>query len=871
MKYIFLVNVLHLLLMSYNVFSDDNSSFVVSTTESEGVNSSFVSTIEPGDEITNSYVLSTTEPDEPVNEKVNNSIVSSTTESGREKQTFNHENHEVNPKIYFMKIHSNVNNRFATTFVTSKVKNLKEVAAETAFSVILPENAFISAFAMEIDGKIYKATVKEKEEAKESYQEAVSRGQSAAHVELNARDSKTFTVSVNIEPQSKVIFRLTYEEFLKRQFGKYELCINIYPGQVVDDLSVKVRINENRPLKFIKTPSVRPGNDISKNTNQLNPSAKTEMFNSTYALVKFDLDRKKQKEFAELLGYEKENGLGGQFVVQYDVERDPQGGEVLVRDGYFVHFFSPSELKSLPKHVVFVLDHSASMYGKKIIQLIDAMQNILSELKETDLFNIVRFANLALVWNASQNKFIQLPDLQDYGNLEPYLRKLNISHAVKATKENVDAAKKIITDKSNLGMTNMIYGLEVGLFLIKKTQEEVSDKYQPMIIFLSDGYPNVGMPDRIEIIDTVTNLNNGTSIFSLSFGDSADRNFLRKLSSQNLGFSKHIYEASDSSLQLQEFYHAISSPLLSNVNFKYDDGTKDVTETRCPILFRGSEMVVAGRTRMDNNVLSHVEGWTNRGPVKFIATKSEAVGSLERLWAYLTVNQLLKQNETTKNELDLIKKALDMSLKYSFVTPVTSLVVVKPYNQTELVEGLSAQLISPWLGLPKNISIWRKESSGLSALSGMYITERSSTRAENVQGNRKTTFVLGPVYTSRATQQSAFLRPYPKNSRRKNHDNKEYFQKFSVTLPQWFENIKINNENIALPQGIFKLGHSGAVATRPYCPKTPKGSVGECVIILDCPEIYKDLTDLNTFLQYFCPLNEFAGVCCPSRNASTPT
>jgi hypothetical protein len=32
--------------------------------------------------------------------------------------------------------------------------------------------------------------------------------------------------------------------------------------------------------------------------------------------------------FAQHLGSEKENGLAGQFVVQYDVERDPAGGEV---------------------------------------------------------------------------------------------------------------------------------------------------------------------------------------------------------------------------------------------------------------------------------------------------------------------------------------------------------------------------------------------------------------------------------------------------------------------------------------------------------------------------------------------------------------
>ena len=44
--------------------------------------------------------------------------------------------------------------------------------------------------------------------------------------------------------------------------------------------------------------------------------------------MQFNPDINRQKQFAENLGGNTENGLAGQFVVQYDVERDPQGGEV---------------------------------------------------------------------------------------------------------------------------------------------------------------------------------------------------------------------------------------------------------------------------------------------------------------------------------------------------------------------------------------------------------------------------------------------------------------------------------------------------------------------------------------------------------------
>lgn len=62
-------------------------------------------------------------------------------------------------------------------------------------------------------------------------------------------------------------------------------------------------------------------------------------------------------------------------------------------NGYFVHFFSPPNLKSLKKHVVFVLDISGSMSGRKIEQLQEAMRRILADLKTEDYFNIITFSS----------------------------------------------------------------------------------------------------------------------------------------------------------------------------------------------------------------------------------------------------------------------------------------------------------------------------------------------------------------------------------------------------------------------------------------------------------------------------------------------
>lgn len=184
----------------------------------------------------------------------------------------------------------------------------------------------------------------------------------------------------------------------------------------------------------MKTPPVRSGNEIENDNLELDPRADVEIVNETTAIVKFSPNLERQKQIAHLLGTDEKEGLAGQFVVEYDVERDPKGGEVLVKDGYFVHFYAPSELEPLPKHVVFVLDQSGSMGGQKIIQLKEAMGKILDELHEKDLFSLVTF-----------NSYVNVLDLNNVSSstLYPSIAKgLGLSYCGYAlTEEHYDSLK----------------------------------------------------------------------------------------------------------------------------------------------------------------------------------------------------------------------------------------------------------------------------------------------------------------------------------------------------------------------------------------------------------------------------------------------
>ena len=93
--------------------------------------------------------------------------------------------------------------------------------------------------------------------------------------------------------------------------------------------------------------------------------------------------------------------------VEYDVDRPPStGGDIIVRNGYFVHFISPEHRDPLPKNIIFVIDNSGSMSGDRIKKVREAFENIISDLNDDDKFNIIYFADYAYkLWPDSKSPY----------------------------------------------------------------------------------------------------------------------------------------------------------------------------------------------------------------------------------------------------------------------------------------------------------------------------------------------------------------------------------------------------------------------------------------------------------------------------------
>uniref|UniRef100_A0A8D0GCP1 Inter-alpha-trypsin inhibitor heavy chain 4 n=1 Tax=Sphenodon punctatus TaxID=8508 RepID=A0A8D0GCP1_SPHPU len=556
--------------------------------------------------------------------------------------------------IYSLNVDCKVTSRYAHTVITSRVANKAEEAREAVFEVELPKTAFITNFSMTIDGKTYPGTIKEKASAQEQYDTAVSRGQSAGLVKSTGRKLEQFRVSVNVAASSKVTFELIYEELLKRKLGKYELLIKVKPKQLVKHFQIDVHIFEPQGISFLDT-------YITFMTNELN-NALTKVQNETKAHILFKPNIAQQQKSSAL----EETLLDGDFLIHYDVKRIATAGDIEIVNGYFVHYFAPSQMPTFPKNVIFVIDRSGSMSGRKIEQTKNALLKILEDLSPEDHFNLITFSSLVTEWRSSL-----LP----------------------ATEENVEDAKNHVKTIRARGGTDINKALLTSASALDKaiSAELLPERSVSMIILLTDGQPTVD----VETIQKNIKMAIGGNYFlyCLGFGFDVSYKFLEKMALDNGGVARRIYEDSDAALQLQGFYHEVATPILKEVEIQYpEDAVLELTQNDFKLFFDGSEIIVAGKINNETETFpleikaKTVREANVREKEQVFQHQKYIFGNfIERLWAYLTIQQLLEKSVSAEREeqKSLEARVLELSLKHSFVTPLTSMVVTKPEDQQE--------------------------------------------------------------------------------------------------------------------------------------------------------------------------------------------
>ncbi len=542
--------------------------------------------------------------------------------------------------IKYHRVTVSIDGQSATTAIDQVFVNNNRVDIEGTYIFPIPESASITDFAMWMNGEKVSAELLAADEARRIYEEIVRKMKDPALLEYAGRDM--FRARVYPVPKhGEVRIELKYHELLRYDAGlvayRYPLNTEKFSATNLDEVTVAVDIRSDVPIKTVYC-----------------PSHETD--------IRLD-------ERSATCGYEARNVKPDRdFLLYYGVSEKEMGLNLITHrvsgeDGFFALLLAPGEVASeeevIDKDVVFVLDVSGSMAGKKIEQAKAALEFCLRRLNPGDRFNVITFATAVDAFTEG---------------------------VVPRTDANLDRALRFVSEIKARGGTAIDKALETAL------ETGRSDNPQ-MIIFLTDGEPTVGQTDVGGILANVKEWNDeGMRIFPFGVGYDVNTHLLDGLSSGNKGTVAYVKPEEDIEATVAGFYTKVSLPVLSDISI--DFGRVDVSDVYpidLPDIFSGSQLVVFGRyedggataVRLDGRVRDRSEQFTY--DARF-AESSDDNDFIPRLWASRKIAYLVSEIRLHGENDELIDEVVELSKEYGIITPYTSYLIVE--DRPELAQEM---------------------------------------------------------------------------------------------------------------------------------------------------------------------------------------
>jgi Ca-activated chloride channel family protein len=307
-----------------------------------------------------------------------------------------------------------------------------------------------------------------------------------------------------------------------------------------------------------------------------------------------------------------------------------------------------ADAKSLPKTVVFVLDRSGSMSGKKIEQAKKSLQFVLDNLRDGDLFNIV-------VYDDRVESF--KPELQRY------------------TKELRAEASRYVENIQAGGSTNIDAALKTAMGMLR---DESRPNY---VLFLTDGLPTAGEQRETAIAENCKTSNKVRArLFAFGVGFDVNARLLDRLSGGNAGTSEYVRPDEDIEAVVARFYAKLTSPVLTGISIELASTDINRTYPRdIPDLFEGGQLIWVGRYRNSGRATVRLTGKV-AGESRTFEFPCELAGPdrgttydfVERLWVMRRIGFIIDQIDLHGQNKELTDELVALSTKYGILTQYTS-------------------------------------------------------------------------------------------------------------------------------------------------------------------------------------------------------
>lgn len=544
-------------------------------------------------------------------------------------------------RVETLKLDVSIEDQKAVCRLTQVIHNPTARPIEVEYLRPLPLEGAVAGLTLLADGQELAGKIYNKDEAWNVYREIVAGAQDPALLEYAGQGlfkARIFPVPA----RGRRSLELKFEMLLKKEDGQtsfvFPLADPLTQGREIEDQAINIRLKTSQPLKTVYSPVEMA---ISRQSDR-------------EAVVSLNARQAPPLETARLYFQAREAASIGGMVLSHKPDQDD--------DGYFIFLADPgfsqdSDLKEA-KNVIFVLDVSGSMSGRKLKQAQEALIFILERLNDQDNFNLITYNEEAALWR-------------------PEWAAMNAGNRAEA--------KNFAAGLRAGGNTNLEAALRASWAMI-------TDHPAPTyILFLTDGQPTAGETREKPLADLAQKLNSSSNarsarLFAFGVGNDVNARLLDRLSGQNGGASVYVLPDENLERALAGFFAKIDAPALTGPEIRAGLKINRVLPETLPDLFRGRQLVAVGRYSGAGATNFTLAGRVGAETKTFVYPAQLASGSapggefIERLWAQRRIGEIIDQLDLAALESpnqNLVNELVALSKRYGILTPYTSFLALE--------------------------------------------------------------------------------------------------------------------------------------------------------------------------------------------------
>jgi Ca-activated chloride channel family protein len=570
--------------------------------------------------------------------------------------------------------HVGISGVIADVTVTQVYKNEGHKPLEAVYVFPASTRAAVYGMKMTIGERTITAKIREREQARQEYNQAKQAGRSASLLEQQRPNVFQMNVA-NILPSDVIQVELKYTELLIPTDTVYEF---VYPTVVGPRYVDRQADEAGSSDMWTANPYLHQGEAPNYTFNiSVDIAAGLRIQDIACDSHKTGINYKGPSFAAVTLDPSEKQGGNRDFILKYRLAGGKIETGLLLFEGkeenFFLLMMQPPKkvVKSQipPREYIFIVDVSGSMHGFPLDISKKLLKDLIGNLRPTDTFNVLLFAGGS---------------------------HLMAEHSLPATPQNIMRAINTIDRQRGGGGTRLLPALKKALSLPK------IEGFSRSIVIATDGYVSV----EEQAFDLIRNNLGLANMFTFGIGSSVNRHLIEGMARVGMGEPFVITKPEQAPEQANRFRKLIESPVLTEIKVNFGRFKAfDVEPPSIPDVLADRPVIVFGKWHGRPRGVISIQGLTGehafskKVDVSGI-TPLQTNSALRYLWARHRIALLSDYNKLNKQD-ERIKEVTQLGLTYNLLTAYTSFVAVD--TQIRLKDGQAVTVKQP-LPLPQGVS-----------------------------------------------------------------------------------------------------------------------------------------------------------------------